>query len=107
MAKDVSGNPWILDTVGDAEGFANKGVVGVVHGEVPPYVQRIVIVTDAAGGTAIVKEKSGGRVLVSTPTLDPETTYVEEIDHPVKGVFIDTLPAGATVYVHHGQRWNS
>lgn len=99
MAKDVTGNPWKFDAATQAEGLDNSGVF-----DHPIYVKTIAVSTvDHTGDSTVdIHDASGGRLLwtVEMSTNDREQ-YV--IDDFVQGIYITTLPSGATVFVNHGK----
>lgn len=124
MAKDVSANPWVFDATGQAEGLgpsldSGPEVTHTVNFNVPVYIQQIKVVTGGTGGDVLVYS----RKIVGTedPTQYPkcdqrkryEVLFLDEtpandtlwvpINTRVDGIYVNTLPTGAKLYVYHGE----
>lgn len=110
MAKDITSQPWTFEAVGDFEGVANVGEVDAsLNGPVFPhriYINRVKVKTGSVGGDILINQSDGGLELIDAPSTPADDVLEWEIQAWVKGIYVQTLPAGAKISVFHGVEGN-
>jgi hypothetical protein len=101
MPKDVTGSIWIFDTAGQNEGEANAA-----ESTAPNFNTRLFItmirVDTGDGGNFLLNESNGGRRIVKLDNTPADDTLWVPINRWVAGIYVQTLPANASVEVLHG-----
>lgn len=92
MAAVLTGQPWHFD------GTTQVDIVG--H---PIYVRYIVIKTAATAGDAEVLTAASGLSITGTVAMGVDDRFVHPVWGFVKGIYIESLPSGATIEVFHGR----
>lgn len=106
MAKDISHNPWKFDTAAEGEGFGPNQDSVSVNFEHKPYVSRF-RVYGGNGGAVLVSSRQNASVgnndkhdVLNVPAMPAGETLDFPIGTNVDGIYIDTLPLNALVYVY-------
>jgi hypothetical protein len=106
MAKEITGQPWVFNAAGEFEGYANNAELdGNLNGPHFPtriFVQRFKIDT-GAGGDVLINDSNGGNEILKADSTPANDTLEWPINSWVKGLYIQTLPANATIQVWHGK----
>lgn len=100
MAKDITSQPWIFDTVGDTEGSANKAVATTVF-PVPVFIHQIKVDT-GDGGDVLLLQSSGGKRLLKLDNTPANDTLWVPMGEYFDGIHVTTLPTNASLEIYHG-----
>jgi len=103
MSKDVTGNPWVFDTQGEYEGFANRAQSTAPVYTCKVYIDRIKVDTGDGGDVAVDTDSTPTRRVIKADSTPADDTLEWPIGHYVDGIYITTLPTNATIEVWHGE----
>ena len=106
MAKTLNKDPWVWTAAGDAEGQIHGGSF-----QLPIYVRQIKVDTGDGGDFLLTTASTsdteavgypGERLLKLDNTPANDTLWVE-IETYWDNIFIQTLPANASIEIYHGR----
>jgi hypothetical protein len=99
MAITRGKSPIEMTAAADAIGSANgdSALLGRVF-----CVEEIRVVNGSNAGTVLLTDKSGGREILRQNTLAANAVAsLSNLDTYFDGIYVDTLPSGATVYIYY------
>ena len=108
MAKDITGQPWKFDATGQGEGIGPSLDSVSVNFPVQVYIDHIKVETGDGGDVLLYSRQNAGTEqkrytvlsLDQTPSGD---TLAVEMRKRVDGIYVETLPANAVLWVYHGE----
>ena len=107
-SKDVKSNPWVFDATTQGEGAycVTDGVSGVIF-DCGFFIRRMKIRTgDADSAVQIKNRKTSGIDLYYQAQAELVANDIIEVPMGIRtrGIYIQSLPTSAEVYVYHGEK---